>query len=197
MKPPSEDIMEQDNIDFLASMMGGDLNREVARKVLWKHNGNVEKAADAILQGDRGEDMWLSAASTHNTGSTISPSQIPPAPTTRVIDLTAEDEDMNRAFQLSMESIDASPNEIRFGPSERAPDPAWQMVPSNVCAGYLCAVFFSYIQSLQLNVQVETTVSQEDQHIKEAIHASLKESVPSDESDVFPFEDMPVREGGR
>ncbi len=197
MKPPSEDIMEQDNIDFLASMMGGDLNQEVARKVLWKHNGNVEKAADAILQGDRGEDMWLSAASTHNTGNTISPSQIPPAPTTRVIDLTAEDEDMNRAFQLSMESIDASPNEIRFGPSERAPDPAWQMVPSNVCVGCLYAVFFSCIQSLQLNVQVETTVSQEDQHIKEAIQASLKESVPSDESDVFPFEDTPVREGGR
>ena len=133
MQSPPDDLLDQGNIDFLASMMGGDLNQEVARKVLWKHNGSVEKAADAILQGDRGEDMWLSAVSTHNTGSTISPSQIPPAPTARMIDLTAEDEDMHRAFQLSMESIDTSPNEVRFGPSDRAPDPAWQMVPSNAC----------------------------------------------------------------
>jgi hypothetical protein len=132
MQSPPDDLLDQGNIDFLASMMGGDLDREVARKVLWKHNGNLEKAADAILQGDRGEDMWLSAVSTHNTGSTISPSQIPPAPTTRTIDLT-EDEDMNRAFQLSMESMDTSTSEVRFGPSDRAPDPAWQMVSSNAC----------------------------------------------------------------
>ena len=194
MQSPPDDLLDQGNIDFLASMMGGDLDQEVARKVLWKHNGNLEKAADAILQGDRGEDMWLSAVSTHNTGSTISPSQIPPAPTTRTIDLT-EDEDMNRAFQLSMEPLDA-PSEVRFGPSDRAPDPAWQMVSSNACPTLYDCRPFSFIQSLQLNVQVETTVTQEDAHMKEAIQASLKD-LPSEESDVFPLFEDTVREGGR
>ncbi|KAK2460841.1 hypothetical protein APHAL10511_007311 [Amanita phalloides] len=174
MQSTPEEQLEQDSINFLASMMGGNLDLEVARKVLRKHNGNVEKAADAILLGDRGQDMWLSTVSTHNTESTIASSHIPPAPTTRVIDLT-EDDDMTRALQLSMET---TPNEVRFGPSDRAPDPAWQMVPSN---------------SLQLNV--ESNVSQEDQHMKEAIQASLKD-LPLDDSDIFPFEDT-VREGGR
>ncbi|PFH51189.1 hypothetical protein AMATHDRAFT_59718 [Amanita thiersii Skay4041] len=167
----SEDELraEQDNIQFLASMMGGDLDPEVARQVLRKHNGNVEKAADAILQGDRGEDnMWLSS---QNTGSTISPSQIPPAPTARVIDLT-EDDDMNRALQLSIET---SHSEVHFGPSNRAPDPAWQMVPSNV--------------------GVNSAPSQEDQHLNEAIRASLKD-LPLDEPDDPTFEET-VREGGR
>ena len=59
----------------------------------------------------------------------------------------------------------------------------------------LTAIPLSFIQSLQLNVNVETTVTQEDEHIKEAIQASLKD-LPSEESDVFPFEDT-VREGGR
>ena len=123
---PEEQQIEQDNVQFLASMMGGDLDLEAARRVLRKHSGNVEKAADAILQGDRGEDIWLSA---QNTGNTLS--QAPPAPTARVIGLT-DDDDMSRALQMSMET---SSNEVRFGPTDRAPDPAWQMVPSNVCHG--------------------------------------------------------------
>ncbi|KAF8639202.1 hypothetical protein AX17_001688 [Amanita inopinata Kibby_2008] len=160
---------EHDNVQFLASMMGGDLDLEVARQVLRKHNGKVEKAADAILQGDRGEDIqWLA---TQNTGSTISPAQMPPAPSNRVIDLT-DDDDMSRALQMSMET---SQSEVRFGPTDRAPDPAWQMVPSNSNVG--------------------TDASQEDQHLKAAIRASLND-LPPEESDIFPIEDT-IREGGR
>ncbi|KAF8635560.1 hypothetical protein AX15_000210 [Amanita polypyramis BW_CC] len=167
---PGDPQIEQENVQFLASMMGGDLDLEAALRVLRKHNGNVEKAADAVLQGDRGEDMWLS---TQDTSSTLP--QVPPAPSGRVIDLT-EDDDMSRALQMSMET---SSNEVRFGPSDRAPDPAWQLVPPN---------------SPRLNAT--SNRSQEDQHLKEAIRASLKD-LPTEESDAFPFEDTPVREGGR
>lgn len=45
-----------------------------------------------------------------------------------VIDLTGdEDQELSRALQASME--DQGP---KFGPSSRAPDPNWAVVPSNV-----------------------------------------------------------------
>jgi hypothetical protein len=71
--------------------------------------------------------------------------------------------------------METSQSEVKFGPSERAPDPAWQMVPSNL--------------------NVDSNATQEDQHLKEAIQASLKD-FPPEEPDVLPFEDT-IREGGR
>ncbi|KAM6501179.1 hypothetical protein JOM56_004193 [Amanita muscaria] len=173
MQPSAEEQAEQANAHILAAMMGGNLEEdmEIARKVLRKHNGNIEKAADAILQGDKGEDLWQSFSAQNTGGRTNSPAQIPPAPSSRVIDLTADDDEMSRALQLSMETPQ---NQVRFGPSDRAPDPAWQMVSSN------------------LNVE---SAGQEDQHLKEAIQASLKD-FPPEEPDVLPFEDT-IREGGR
>ena len=44
------------------------------------------------------------------------------------IDLTGdEDEELNRAMAMSMEDQGTT-----FGPSDRAPNPEWAMVPSNV-----------------------------------------------------------------
>jgi Ubiquitin interaction motif len=137
-----QDVLKQESADveLLAGMMGGDFELEDARRVLRKHKGNVQKAADAILGGDRGEDTstwWhrnpaqTSNESIHADPTTSSSvSQAPQASSSKVIDLTAsDDEDMSRALQMSMETTAPEPT---FGPSDRAPHPEWQMVPSNV-----------------------------------------------------------------
>ena len=51
-------VNEEENVTFLTSMMG-DGDPEIARRVLRKHNGDVQKAATSILEGDTGaEDPW-------------------------------------------------------------------------------------------------------------------------------------------
>lgn len=60
--------------------------------------------------------------------------QVTQAPANTVIDLTTDEDDYSRALQLSMET---SQSVTKFGPSERAPDPAWQMVTSNVSTAVL------------------------------------------------------------
>lgn len=111
---------EESQIQILSSMMGSDFSTEVARRVLRKHNGSSDKAAEALLAGDNGEDDAV--VSIHTAGAA--------QPT--VIDLTGDDsEEVNRAIRMSLneEEETALP---KFGPSNRAPDPAWQVVPSNV-----------------------------------------------------------------
>ncbi|SRR5229473_2959753 len=53
-----------------------------------------------------------------------------------IVDLTGEGNDDNvelrRAIQASL-STSAYPPSSQFRPSDRAPDPNWAMVPSNVC----------------------------------------------------------------
>lgn len=52
------EVDEEENVTFLTSMMG-DGDPEVARRVLRKHNGDMQKAATSILEGDTGvEDPW-------------------------------------------------------------------------------------------------------------------------------------------
>jgi len=53
---------------------------------------------------------------------------VTPVPSSSVIDLTADDEELTRAIQMSME--DSSQAAPKFTPSERAPNPDWQMVRS-------------------------------------------------------------------
>lgn len=49
---------EQESVDFLMSMMGDQISDpEIARRVLRKCNGDMQKAATAILEGDRGEQL--------------------------------------------------------------------------------------------------------------------------------------------
>lgn len=178
-----EEEQERENGDLLASI--GNVATDVARRVLRKHKGDMEKAADAILAGDTGEEeeeIW-----TNPGRNTPDPSwnpvavakaptpRVTPVPSTSVIDLTKEDHggEYTRAIQMSM---DTSQTGVRFGPSERPPNPDWQMVPSNV------------------QVASGGAVTQEDQTLKDAIQASLNEF--TDESDVFPIKET-VREGGR
>jgi hypothetical protein len=48
---------EQESVDILTAMMGDAVSDpEVARRVLRKCDGDVQKAATAILEGDRGEE---------------------------------------------------------------------------------------------------------------------------------------------
>lgn len=141
---PEEERKEREDVELLDSMMGGDVNPEEARRVLRKHKGDVNKAAEAILGGDRGEEpvdntaAWNQisyAGQTQQTNTTPTSTAVAPhvplASSSTVIDLTSDDDEYSRALQLSMETI-SSQTETKFGPSERAPDPAWQMVPSNV-----------------------------------------------------------------
>jgi hypothetical protein len=131
-----QDVLQQetDGVELLAGMMGGDFGLEEARRVLRKHKGNVQKAAEAILSGDRGEDVWNDSQTSQDTihadpASSSGVSQATQASSSTVIDLTSDEDEMSRALQMSMET---SPPEPTFGPSDRAPHPEWQMVPSNV-----------------------------------------------------------------
>ncbi|KAK0236431.1 hypothetical protein EDD85DRAFT_641267 [Armillaria nabsnona] len=149
---------EESQIQILSSMMGSDFSTEVARRVLRKHNGSSDKAAEALLAGDNGEDDAV--VSIHTAGAA--------QPT--VIDLTGDDtEEVNRAIRMSLneEEETALP---KFGPSNRAPDPAWQVVPSNASVS-------------------------NDAQMEQAIQNSLEDFAVEDDDN--PSIELAVREGGR
>ena len=132
---PEEVQQEQDRVELLAGMMGGDVGLEEARRVLRKHKGNVEKAADAMLGGDRGRQE--EGSSTQDNKSFIEPaassSGTRQAVQTQgssgnIIDLTAEDD---YARPNRWDNLRSRRQEVKFGPSERPPDPNWQMVPAS------------------------------------------------------------------
>lgn len=52
LDPPT--AKEQGDVDTMISMMGGDLLPEVALRLLRKHNGDVDKAASALFEGEIG-----------------------------------------------------------------------------------------------------------------------------------------------
>ncbi|EEB89773.1 hypothetical protein MPER_12096, partial [Moniliophthora perniciosa FA553] len=91
-------------------------------------------------------------------------------PMLAVIDLTGDDQDeeMSRALQMSMET---DMPETKFGPSNRAPDPNWAVVPTNT----------------------QQQLTNEDENLKQAIEASL--AIP-EENETLDFSDM-VRQDGR
>ncbi|KAI5120397.1 hypothetical protein M0805_000176 [Coniferiporia weirii] len=162
--------------------MMGDLDAEVARRVLVKHNGDIQAAASAILEGDRGEESapswekeyhaWPGSGGSSGTFNVPRRTNTPRSPENKeVIDLTgAYDPDLTRALQMSLEGgepQDQSESVLR--PSTRAPDPNWAMVPSNVPTG--------------------TTQEQEDHSLSRAIEASLSSSYTEDK-----YEDLPPEE---
>ncbi|KAI0273871.1 hypothetical protein BGY98DRAFT_1090738 [Russula aff. rugulosa BPL654] len=139
------DVNEEENVTFLTSMMG-DGDPEIARRVLRKHNGDMQKAATSILEGDTGvEDPWPADFGTSK----------PERDT--VIDLTGDDGsvELKRALEASL-STSAYPPSSQFGPSDRAPDPNWAMVPSNV--------------------EQPSGISVDDQHLSRAIQESMRET---------------------
>ncbi|KDR77055.1 hypothetical protein GALMADRAFT_155717 [Galerina marginata CBS 339.88] len=182
---PEQEQAEKDNGDLLASI--ANVDGEIARRVLRKHNGDMEKAADALFAGDRAE-VWETKHRTtpeqmyldgRNNNSTSSLPALAPLPSTSVIDLTADDDDINRAIQMSMqESSQQTQSQPHFGPSERAPHPEWQMVRSNAPVTGSTAV----------------TAAHDDHTLNEAIQASLQDF--KEDTDVSPFKET-IREGGR
>lgn len=145
---------EEENVLNLTQMMG-ELDPEIARRILRRHGGDVQKAATSILEGDRGGDeSWPSELPplTYDDGSlTVGPRTPPPSKPeqdTAVIDLTDEDKELKMALEASLEQTGT-----RFGPSDRPPDPNWAVVPSNQ--------------------EVPSGVSQDDQSLSLAIQESL------------------------
>ena len=124
---------------MLQSIMS-DPDAEVARRVLIKHNNDIEAAASAILEGDRGEvqSTWsntretidLTESGPLNASHRPNTPLAPEANTNSSVPLLAEpyDSDFNRALQMSLET-NQNPN---FRKTDRAPDPNWAVVPSNV-----------------------------------------------------------------
>ncbi|KAF9242275.1 hypothetical protein BU15DRAFT_44007 [Melanogaster broomeanus] len=171
---------EEETVDVLISVMGEDFDREVARRILRKYDGNIEKAAGALLEGERGEEPPPSISSWRsNSQLDISqPQPLPPAvrPNTPVIDLTVEDDaDLQRAMQESRNTIQPQPEGPKFGPSERPPDPNWAVVPSHVDYNQDA----NYLQNLE-----------------RAIEASLEHSMSdSDALEPFPVEQQLRRDG--
>ncbi|KAH9474579.1 putative ubiquitin carboxyl-terminal hydrolase K02C4.3 [Psilocybe cubensis] len=167
-----QERLEQNNGDLLAQI--SNVDTQVARRVLRKFNGDMEKAADALLAGDRALDWETKHRNTpeptYSDGKDSSKS-VMPAPSTSVIDLTADDDEMTRALQMSM---DESSQVSKFGPSDRAPNPEWAMVRSND--------------------PIVPGTTNEDHTLNEAIQASLQDF--QEDVDVSPFSDS-LREGGR
>jgi hypothetical protein len=140
-----QERLETESSNYLASIVNVD--SQVARRMLRKHNGDVAKAADALLTGgDSAVDAWepqrrttpdpMYADGLDMTTPTAS-SIVTPIPSSSVIDLTADDEELNRALQMSLEDSSSTvPN-----PNQRAPHPEWQVVRSNVM--YIFSATFS------------------------------------------------------
>ncbi|THH08979.1 hypothetical protein EW145_g2341 [Phellinidium pouzarii] len=170
---------EEENITMLQSMMGN-LDAEVVRRVLVKHSGDIQAAASAILEGDRGEETsapWpvefhaessssgaLNAPRRPNTPR--SPEISCPSKDKDVIDLTGEyDSELSRALQMSLEGNESqTQGGSVLRPSDRIPDPNWAIVPSNVPTG----------------------TTQEDHSLSKAIEASLNTSYIEDKYEDFP-----------
>ena len=133
-----QEKLETEKSNYLASFVNVD--SELARRMLRKHNGDVAKAADALLTGgDSGVGAWDSQHRTTpdpmysdglDTTTPTASSIVTPVPSSSVIDLTADEEELTRAIQMSME--DSSRIAPKFTPSQRAPHPDWQVVRSNV-----------------------------------------------------------------
>ncbi|OBZ66914.1 hypothetical protein A0H81_13252 [Grifola frondosa] len=171
---------EQDDVDTLIAMMGGAVESEVALNILRHHNGDVYKAASTLLEnGDEFSSGGTFPDIPMDTGDagTSGPRTPPPSKPERsspVIDLTAEgEENLSRAMQASLEG-----HEPAFGPSTRAPDPSWAMVPSNVEVG------------------TSTGVSHDDQSLSRAIEASLQSNINDETFEELPLEER-IRQGGR
>lgn len=164
---------EQGDVEMMISMMGGDLSPQVALNLLRKHNGSIEKAASALLEGDRGSSSDAMAVSPSSASRPPLRQGTPLQPDKNVIDLTREDEEneLTRALRASLQ--DQAPV---FGPSNRAPDPNWAMVPSNV--------------------ETAVGMSQDDQSLSKAIEASLKYDHGNDVFEEVPMEER-IRKGDR
>jgi hypothetical protein len=129
--PSAIDLKEQAHVETLTSFMPA-TDKATALRVLRKHHGDIERAAAALCEGDTAIEVKYTAPA-----RSVSPrSGRRAGHGSPVIDLTVEedDEQLARALKASLETVNEPPpiNAVKFGPSTRAPDPMWAMVPSNV-----------------------------------------------------------------
>ena len=78
---------EEENVLNLTQMMG-ELDPEIARRILRRHGGDMQKAATSILEGDRGGDeSWPSELPplTYDDGSLTVGPRTPPRMCTSVL----------------------------------------------------------------------------------------------------------------
>ncbi|KAL6307660.1 hypothetical protein BKA93DRAFT_726897 [Sparassis latifolia] len=175
--PPS--AKELEDVEALITMMDGNVAPEIALSTLRASNGEMDKAAIALLENDR-SGMHIPTISLPGDEAPRSGSPGPRTPPREpeqapaVIDLTADDEDKELSLALKASLEDQPP---KFGPSERAPDPNWAVVPSNV-------------------VETGASISQDDQSLSRAIEASLQYDYNNDYFEELPLEER-VRKGGR
>ena len=116
MEHSIEQEQEIENSKYLASLVNVD--SELARWMLRKHNGDVAQAADALLSGgDFSVESWEpqrrttpgpmytngwdTTRTTPTASSIVTP--IPSHSESSVIDLSGDDEELTRAIQMSME----------------------------------------------------------------------------------------------
>jgi hypothetical protein len=120
-----DEIREEETVDMLTGLMGDGFDREVARRILRRYDGNVDKAAGALLEGERGEELVGPAPAIQSAGGGASswsagptqiqtstsqtrleaPSALAGRPNTP-IDLTLDDDpDLQRAMQASMSTL--------------------------------------------------------------------------------------------
>ncbi|RXW14577.1 hypothetical protein EST38_g11280 [Candolleomyces aberdarensis] len=158
------------SIELLSSL--ANVEADVARRVLQKHNGNIDEAANALLSGDTGEEppasTWTQRHNTperryYDTDPSISITAPLPGGSQSTIDLT--------------DASTYNTSGTKFGPSNRAPHPEWQMVPSDVAVGGTPGI------------------SQEDQSLNDAIQRSL-DDFRTEEKETFPLKET-LREGNR
>ncbi|KAF7969673.1 hypothetical protein HWV62_26731 [Athelia sp. TMB] len=154
---------EQESLDLLVSLMG-DGDPEVAKRVYKKFNGDMQRAASAILEGDTGAEAGSGTAQRPGTpvaglsplANSIEflPQAAPglkgPSP---VIDLTGdEDTEMARALEASLQT----PSNPQLGPAPKSTND-WQV-------------------AIRPNAESGPAVSQDDQQMSRAIQESLQGS---------------------
>ncbi|KII90148.1 hypothetical protein PLICRDRAFT_174928 [Plicaturopsis crispa FD-325 SS-3] len=180
--------MTADSEDCTTLMGIAGCGPDTAQRLLLKH-GSVEKAVNAFYDGDTGENapltVRLNAPSTRSQdtprgGESSYFNNQSKSP----IDLTVDDdEQMAQAIKASLEGTNLDGTSSELVPSQRAPDPNWAMVPSNV----------------EVSKNNAEAFSQDDQTLSRAIEASLNTSYgdfAADEYEVPPLEKQ-VRIGKR
>ena len=141
-----DEIREEETVDMLTGLMGEGFDREVTRRILRKYDGNVDKAAGALVEGERGEELighapgpgqsqsqgwpaiqgagssasgWPAARPTQTQTPSTQTSGCVGRPSTPVIDLTLDDDpDLQRAMQESMNMHSGAQSQMQiYAPS--------------------------------------------------------------------------------
>lgn len=117
---------DDDHIQMLCSAF--DCDADVAKKVLEKYNGDVDKAGAAILDGDTGDPVQSWPASSQPRNNTPDRSYYDSAPPTITIGPQQPGASQSTVDLTGQTDLSVT----NFRPTDRAPHPDWQVVPSDV-----------------------------------------------------------------